>query len=102
MLEKKYRIGVVCGAGMATSSVVAEKLKDELSKRGIEANIITVTAIDASSVAKDLDLIVTTTLLQSDLGVPIIRAISLLTGIGAEETIKKIVNTLHSLKKESK
>lgn len=100
MPKKKYRIGVVCGAGMATSSVVAEKLKDELPKRGIEADIITVTAIDASSVAKDLDLIVTTTLLQADLGIPIIRAISLLTGIGAEETIKEIVNTL--LKKESK
>ena len=94
---RKYRIGVVCGAGMATSSVIATKLREELSKKGLDVDIITLKAVDASSSAKNLDLIVTSTLLEADFGIPIIRGISLLTGIGEEETIDEIYKTLLNL-----
>ena len=97
---RKYKIGVVCAAGMATSSVIKIKLEEELGKRGIEANIVTLKALDASSDARSLDLIVTSTLLQGNLGIPIIRGISILTGIGMEETMEEVIDALRRIKKD--
>jgi PTS system galactitol-specific IIB component len=97
---KKYRIGAVCGAGFATSSVVATKLRDELSKRGINADVVTLKVLDVGSASDSFDLLVTSTLLKADVGIPIIRGISLLTGIGEEETIEEIVSTLRNMEKK--
>jgi len=97
---KKYRIGVVCGAGFATSSFIAVKLEEEFRKRGIEADIVKFKIIDVASEAVGLDLIVTSTLLKADVGIPIIRGISLLTGVGEKETIEEIVRTLQSIEKK--
>jgi len=46
------------------------------------------------SLASDADLIVTTTPVPDNLGVPVIHTLAFLTGIGKEEAIEQIVQAL--------
>jgi PTS system galactitol-specific IIB component len=85
---------VVCGSGIATSTAVAMELRELLEERGLE---VTVRQTDVFSLAGNLagvDLIASTCALEGDWGVPIVNAVPLLTGMGAEEVIEAIVRAL--------
>ncbi|SHE64435.1 PTS system, galactitol-specific IIB component [Seinonella peptonophila] len=88
-------IVIACGTGVATSTVVVEKVKNLLQDNGIEANIIQCTMNDVAGHADHADLIITTMHLEDNFSKPIVTAISFLTGIGQEATEQQI---LHHLK----
>lgn len=96
----KATILVACGTAIATSTVVAEKLKNNLSKYGIEANIIQSKVAEIKYYLKltTPDVIVYTTPIPKDINIPSVSGHSFLTGIGEEETIKKIVEIIMSKK----
>ena len=95
-MDTPKKILVACGTAIATSTVVAKAIEEALKERGI--NIITrqCRASEVRSLAGDADLIVTTTPVPEDLGVPVIRTLAFLTGIGREEVIEEIVKALES------
>ena len=77
------RVLVACGNGVATSTVVAAKIKDYCADHGV--------AIQAN----DYDLVVTSGKFKdADVKTPIIMAIALLTGINEQATLDKIVEAL--------
>lgn len=88
------KVLVACGNGIATSTVVATKVKKRLEEEGIQAMITQCKLLEVPSKAQDYDLIVTTGNYEGKISTPIIGAISLLTGIGQEETLAKIVAQL--------
>lgn len=81
---------VACGTGIATSTVVCVKIKEALQKAGVQAEVVQCKVAEIPSKIDDADLVVTTTSFTSD-KVPVIRAISFLTGIGVENDLKKII-----------
>ncbi len=86
---------VACGNGIATSTMVSMKLKEAFRKEGIKANIIQCKLMEIPSKAEQADLIVTTGKYGKEVsGIPIINAMSLLTGIGQDETIQEIISYL--------
>lgn len=86
---------IACGNGVATSTVVAAKVKDYCKSRGIDINVTQCRMIELHSKANDYDLVVTSGKFSDpDIKTPCIMAISLLTGIGAETTLQKIVDAL--------
>lgn len=89
----KYNICVVCASGMATSKLISEQLKDLLKQRNIDAKM-TVTKISDLGDVSNYDVIVTSTLLPDNLGIPVIRTMSFLTGIGMEKDLDKIIEVL--------
>lgn len=95
----KKNILVVCGTSVATSTVVAEALKERLPEHGVELG--TVTKAKTSEArgkvsAGSFDIIVATTPLdQSKFDIPVIRALSFITGQGEEESLKEIVDALN-------
>lgn len=91
---KKYRIAAVCGAGLATSTWIAIKLGNELRKRGIDAEIVEMKIVDLSLSAGDYDLIVSASKLSDIYDAPVVVATSLITGIGLDKTVDRIVNIL--------
>jgi len=95
-LESVKRILVACGTAIATSTVVAIAIEEEMKKRGINVTTRQCKATEVKSLAGDADLIVTTTQVPSDLGVPVIQTLAFLTGIGKEEVIEEIVKALQS------
>jgi len=91
---KKKRILVACGTAIATSTVVARKIEEELSKRGLSVEITQCKASEVPSKAEGHDLVVTTTFVSGAGSIPVVHTISFLTGVGIEKDIEKIVGFL--------
>ena len=80
---------ICCGAGVATSTVALNKIKSFLKQE----NLLDKVRISQGSVAEaktrdDVDFIVSTSALQ--LSVPVINALPLLTGVGANAVLEKV------------
>jgi len=88
------RILVACGTAIATSTVVAKAIEEALKARGIQVVTRQCKAAEIKGLVKDADLVVTTTPVPSDLGVPVIQTLAFLTGIGREAVIEQIVQIL--------
>lgn len=85
---------VVCGSGIATSTVALHELEKKLLQRNIKVKIIQCDVFSVNSNLRDVDLIASTCALKGDYGVPIISVTPLITGIREEEVIDKIVEYL--------
>ena len=94
-----YKIASVCGAGYATSGWIAAKLESALQENNIDAEITEVKVVDLALVAENYDLIVSASELSDIYNVPVIASSSIITGIGFEETLNKIIKTLKEVKK---
>ena len=89
------KILVACGNGIATSTVVAMKIKDRCEAEGIAVSVSQCKVTEVRGKAEDYDLIVTSGKFQDDtVKIPIIGAIALLTGINEEATLDQIVGQL--------
>jgi len=93
-MEKTKMVIVACGTAIATSTVVAKSIEEACKLAGIPVFIKQCKAAEVPSYASTADLIVTTTPLPSNLGVPVIQGLAFLTGIGKDQTLKQIVDTL--------
>lgn len=94
MANREKNILFVCATGIATSTVATEKTLNYLKEKGIN---VTYTQTNIASLPrmadpKNVDLIVATTQVPFDVEIPVVHALSLVTGIGAEKTLEKIYN----------
>jgi PTS system galactitol-specific IIB component len=87
------RILVACGTGIATSTVVAKKIEEELGRLGIVVKVDQCKVGEVAARARGYDLVVSTTPVP-DVGVPALRTISFLTGVGVEADVEKILVVL--------
>ncbi|WP_273933012.1 PTS sugar transporter subunit IIB [Lacticaseibacillus paracasei] len=90
------KVLVVCGNGIASSSIMLAGLKDYLRKQGIEADLDKASLSEVSDdTFNSKDLIVSSTKLNKpNVTTPVIIGSSLLTGIGEDETLEKIKEML--------
>ena len=93
-IGKKKNVLVACGTGIATSTVVAEKILEECKKEKLDVNIIQCKVTEIKSYADSADLIVTTTILKDNFGKKSINALPLITGIGEEQVLKEIIEEI--------
>jgi PTS system galactitol-specific IIB component len=91
---KKKLILVVCGTGVATSTLVAAKVEEEMQARGIPVSTQQCKAAEVRSLAPNADLIVATTPVPNDLGKPVIKGLAFLTGIGRDAVLDQIEKAL--------
>ncbi|MGI6251074.1 MAG: PTS sugar transporter subunit IIB [Anaerolineaceae bacterium] len=95
MSTRKKQIVIICGTGIATSTVVATKVEALLKKHNIPAYVRQGKAVEAQSMAEHADLVVTTIpKLQVAGNVPVVIGIGFLNGIGVPELEKKILEKL--------
>ena len=92
MAKKKKNILFVCATGIATSTVATEKALEYLKDKGVEVTYTQTNVASLPEVAdpKTVDLIVATTQVPFDLDIPVVHALSLITGIGADKTLAEI------------
>jgi PTS system galactitol-specific IIB component len=89
------RILVACGNGIATSTVVATKIRENCEDNGISVSVTQCKLLEVESKVEDFDLLVTTgKFTGGNVNIPVVGAISLLTGVGEEETLEEILNHL--------
>jgi PTS system galactitol-specific IIB component len=89
---------VCCGSSMITSTVARKKIEEYMKTQGIEVKVI---QCKFAEVAGNIDmyhpdLIVPTGSLKPELakGVPVIKGTPFITGIGEQETLAQIKETL--------
>ena len=89
------RILVACGNGIATSTVVATKIREKCEEAGISVTVTQCKLLEVEAKADDYDLLVTTgKFTGGSVKCPTVGAISLLTGINEEATLNEILSYL--------
>jgi PTS system galactitol-specific IIB component len=91
---KKYTILVACGAGIATSTVVCQKVETLVKENNINAEIIQCKIAEVKSRQQGADLIVSTTILPTTYVIPAIIATAYISGIGMDKLSQKILDHL--------
>lgn len=95
MIGMKKTILVACGTAIATSTVMALGIQEALAARGIDVQTRQCKTAEIQGHLAGVDLIVTTTSVTGDFGVPIIRSLAFLTGIGKDKLIDDIIAVLN-------
>jgi len=90
-------IAIVCGAGITTSSLIAEQVRDHVASRGRTAHVIQATVMDLLSPDFTADLVVSTVDLPDALGIPRISGMPLLLGTSPQVTYDDIDRQLDLL-----
>ncbi len=96
-MNKPKVVLVACGTAIATSTVVAKGIEEAMRERGLSVTTRQCKATEIRSRLSGVDLVVSTTPVPHDLGVPVIQTLAFLTGIGKED----VLNQIEQLLKES-
>ena len=90
----KKKVIVACGGAVATSTIAANKVVELGKKNGIDIDICQVRISEIESNLSGASLIVTTSKVKRDYGVPLITGMSFISGIGVDKTEKAILDVL--------
>lgn len=93
MSETKTII-IACGSGIATSTIINSKVSELLTKNNIPFSIIQCSLNELDSYVDTADLVISSMNIYQELKVPKVMGMAYLTGIGEEETNKKILEIL--------
>ena len=88
------KVLVICGTGIATSTVVAIKIREFCATRKISVEVSQGKVMDIVRGIEGYDLIVATTPIPSKVTIPVIQGLPFLTGVGVEATLEKIAQAL--------
>lgn len=87
---------VACGTAVATSTVVANAIEEEMRSRGIAVETRQCKVTELPSLVQDADLVVSTTPVPQNLPKPSIVTLAFLTGVGKADVIERIAGILKS------
>lgn len=90
----KKKVIVACGGAVATSTVAANAVMELAKRSGIDVEIC---QCRISEIASNLDnavLIVPTSRLKRDFGIPIVPGTAFISGVGTEKVEAKILKVL--------
>ncbi|MDI3257673.1 MAG: PTS sugar transporter subunit IIB [Kyrpidia sp.] len=90
----KKKVLVICGTGVATSTVIVQKLKDLFQREKMNVEIVQGKVMEVSSLSQGVDLVVSTTKIPVSLSVDVVNAVPLLTGVGQDEVFSHILSRL--------
>lgn len=97
---RTVHILVACGGGIATSTYAAAEIKKIAKDLKIPVEISKSPLQDVPSIAKDYDVLFTTSRYSKDVGTPVIQVGGLITGIGEDEVVDQIKTELEKLSTE--
>lgn len=92
--NNKKKVLVACGAGIATSTVVTDRVERLLKEHNIPASVEQIKISEAKSKQVGVDLIVSTTILPTTYDVPTVIATAYISGVNTEALDKKILAAL--------
>ncbi|MFJ7512643.1 PTS sugar transporter subunit IIB [Peribacillus simplex] len=90
----KKNIVFACSSGIATSTVVAEKVVEHCKDQGIDVVYQQAIIGELPSLDNSADLIVVTSQVETKLNTPLVNALPIITGVGEEELLDKIIKLL--------
>jgi PTS system galactitol-specific IIB component len=90
------KVLVICGTGVATSTVVASSIREHCTAAGIDVVVTQGKVMDLLGGNPDVDLVVSTTEVPSSTSVPVVAGLPFLTGVGKDAVLEEIVRILKS------
>ncbi|SFC92078.1 PTS sugar transporter subunit IIB [Klenkia taihuensis] len=90
----KKKVLVICGTGVATSTVVATKIRESLASRGLDVDVQQGKVMDLLSGSAQADLIVATTQIPDSVAIPVVAGLPFLTGMGVDAVLDDIAARL--------
>ena len=87
------KVIVACGTGMATSSMIAEKVRAVLEDNQVDYTL-SQAQLSELDMYKEADLFLTAMRVEEDYGVPMVVGTPFLVGIGEAEAAAKIIEIL--------
>ncbi len=89
----KKKVIVACGGAVATSTIAANKIVELCKNNGIDVEIC---QVRISEIASNLpaDMICTTSNVKRDYGIPLVKGMPFISGIGVQKTEKQILDIL--------
>lgn len=94
-------IAIVCGAGVATSALIAERVRDHVSGRPETVRVVQATVMDLLSPDFTADIVVSTVDLPPALGIPVVSGMPLLLQTAPEITFTDIDRALDAFGRAS-
>src|SRR5690625_3855157 len=96
---RPIRILSVCGSGTVSSAMLSNKLTDLLNENGYSMNSTEVSpgSVNSEMQSGNYDLIVYTSPVSGDYGVPLLDATGFLVGINEEEFIEEFIEEVEKL-----
>jgi galactitol PTS system EIIB component len=91
---KMKKVLVICGTGVATSTIVINKLKEFFAEKQIDVQLYQSKVSDILSTGNDYDVIISTTVVPPSIKTKVVNAVPLLTGIGKEKVFNDILEAL--------
>ncbi|WP_329886716.1 PTS galactitol transporter subunit IIB [Pseudoramibacter faecis] len=90
----KKKVIVACGGAVATSTIAANKVLELGKKNGIDIEICQCRISEIPSNLDGACLIVPTSKVKRDYGIPLITGMPFISGVGVDKTEKKILKIL--------
>lgn len=90
----KKKVIVACGGAVATSTVAANRILELCKQNNIEIEICQMRISEIASSLEGVSLIVTTSRVKRDYGIPLITGMAFISGIGIEKTEEEILKIL--------
>jgi PTS system galactitol-specific IIB component len=87
------RVLVLCGNGVATSTVAAKKIQEYLDGQGVAAQVIQAKVGELASYADKVDVIVLMAMgasLPPGVNKPVLKGLPFITGIGQQQVLEEI------------
>jgi len=90
----KKKVIVACGGAVATSTIAAQRILELCQSHHIPVEICQSRISEIESNLLDASLIVTTSRVKRDYGIPLITGTSFISGIGIQKTEDEILKIL--------
>ena len=92
MAKTSLTVLAVCGSGVVSSSMIAQKLEDILKPMGVQPHVIGLLPNSVQEYVDrgGIDFVVSTSPIPGKINVPIVKGVALLTGFGEDECIEEI------------
>lgn len=88
---------IMCGTGVATSTIVTNKVKDWLKEKGYtDIKLYQSKIADEVNKIDDYDVVISTTVVPDNIKDKVIMGIPLLTGVGTEAMFEEIDRQINS------
>jgi PTS system galactitol-specific IIB component len=90
------KVYLVCGTGIATSSILRVKIQEYLEEHDMQATVQQLRVAELNPGLIDADVIVSTTAIPPEIQekAPVVDGIPLITGIGEREALEKVLEIL--------
>lgn len=83
-------IAIVCGAGVATSTLIAARVREHLASHPSPVRVVQATVMDLLSPEFDADIVVSTVTIPDSLGIPAVSGMPVLLQTCPELTFEDI------------